>query len=244
MEEQTVLAWHLVGDKLLDGTPTPRDGEWLEIEGELEMCKRGFHASERALCAVDNSNYLTFSTLDPFFLKHICRVECGGTIHKAPDKLVCSKRKILWRVDKGPVLWAFARWCALQCIDDWDPSKEMLEYLKTGSKKSIGKLRKAPEADHIDFKEPDGKLFYYNEHLVMKFNSLPNCKKSALTAAETFYEGREEFVAPTACTYYFQSIYDKNMRSLYPYHTLDKCKDVLEFMIHEARDGKTEWVFE
>lgn len=34
----TIKAWHFVGDTLRDGSPIPADGEWLEIDGPVELC--------------------------------------------------------------------------------------------------------------------------------------------------------------------------------------------------------------
>ncbi len=41
-----MMGWHWVGETLRDGRPIPRDGEWLEHEGDLCMCTRGLHWSK------------------------------------------------------------------------------------------------------------------------------------------------------------------------------------------------------
>src|SRR5688572_4414174 len=97
-----VSGWHFVGATLRDGRPVPADGEWLEHSGPLVMCESGLHFSERL---IDALYYAPGNTL--------CRVTCSGQILRDTDKLVCSRRRIDWRIDAEPVLRAFARRCAL-----------------------------------------------------------------------------------------------------------------------------------
>lgn len=115
------LAWHFCGATLRDGRPVPPDGVKLVHDGELVMCKSGLHASERI---IDALLYAPGNT--------ICRVECGGKIKRDTDKLVCTERTILWRVDGEKVLREFARWCALQVIEKWKAPEIVRRYLETG----------------------------------------------------------------------------------------------------------------
>jgi hypothetical protein len=116
-----ILAWHFVGDKLRNGDPVPPDGKWLEYCGDLIMCKSGLHASR-----------------DPFdALKHapgpiLCSVECDGEIIEDKDKLVCSKRKIIRRLDATAGLRYFARMQALSVAHLWDPPDIVLDFLMSG----------------------------------------------------------------------------------------------------------------
>ena len=114
-------AWHFTGSTLRDGSPIPPDGEWLEHSGKLRMCRLGLHASRRALDAL---RYAPGSTL--------CRVECAGATIEDDDKLVCSRRKILWRLDATELLRAFARHEALSVADAWDPPDAVLRWLLKG----------------------------------------------------------------------------------------------------------------
>ena len=118
---ETVKAWHFVGDKLRDGSLVPEDGAELRHEGPLVMCESGLHASESILDAL---KYALGNTL--------CEVECGGEIIRGDDKLVCSQRTIVRRLDAEPVLRAFARWCALTVVHQWDPPSIVMTYLLTG----------------------------------------------------------------------------------------------------------------
>lgn len=132
---KTVLAWHFLtgtSGTLRDGSAAPKDGEWLEHSGELEMCNSGLHASVKPFDAV---------TYAPGNI--VCRVECGGTIVHGDDKLVCSRRKILWRADAEATLRAFARWCAIQVIHLWDAPQIVREYLETGDESKRAAARAA-----------------------------------------------------------------------------------------------------
>ncbi len=116
-----MLAWHFVGATLRDGNPIPADGEWLAIEPPLVMCERGLHASERL---IDALRYAPGNTA--------CRVECDGEIIHDGDKLVCSRRRILWRVEGEALLRSFARRCALDVGHLWDMPPIVRHYLETG----------------------------------------------------------------------------------------------------------------
>lgn len=121
MMPKSVLAWHFVGDRLRNGDPVPPDGEWLQFGGPLVLCKSGLHASRKL---VDALNYAPGNT--------ICRVRCEGRIVEEDDKLVCARRKILWRINDADVLWAFSRWSALQVVELWNAPEVVREYLTSG----------------------------------------------------------------------------------------------------------------
>ncbi len=94
MRTKKVLGWHWTnGMTLRDGQPLVV-GKTYKHEGTLEMCVRGYHASE------DIRDALYYS---PGF--QISRVECSGDMESQSDKLVCRNRKVLWTVNaKGIVL--------------------------------------------------------------------------------------------------------------------------------------------
>lgn len=117
-------AWHFVSDTLTlrDGRPVPPDGEVLVHTGPLALCTSGLHASRRILDAL---KYAPGST--------ICRVEVGGTIIHATDKVVATERTILWRVDGAEVLRKAARRYALDVADLWDMPDVVRAYLRTGN---------------------------------------------------------------------------------------------------------------
>ena len=119
-----VMAWHFVGSKLRDGRAVPPDGEWLEHDGSLVMCKQGLHASEHPSDAL---GYAPGSAL--------CRVECEGVERGTgdnADKLVCRRRRIVARIDATAILWEHARWCALQVAHLWAMPEVVGRYLETG----------------------------------------------------------------------------------------------------------------
>jgi hypothetical protein len=116
-----VRAYHFVSGTLRDGRPVPADGEWLEHDGPLELCASGLHAS---LHPFDALQYAPGNTL--------CLVECEGDTLIGDDKIVCRLRKIVARIDAEPLLREFARWCALQVIEQWDAPEVVRQYLTTG----------------------------------------------------------------------------------------------------------------
>lgn len=118
---RAVTAYHFVGERLRDGRPVPKDGEWLVHEGECEMCASGLHASRHPFDAL---MYAPGSTL--------CRVKCRGIEDEHEDKFVCRERMIVARFDATVMLRAFARKCALDVIHLWDAPDVVVRYLKTG----------------------------------------------------------------------------------------------------------------
>ena len=88
-----------------DGRKAPRDGIKLRHSGPVVPCDSGLHASVHPFDA------LSFAT-GPV----LCLVECGGIIvpHGNPvDKIACSERTIIARMDATPLLRLFARMQAL-----------------------------------------------------------------------------------------------------------------------------------
>ena len=128
---KTVLAWHFADNRLRDGRPLPPDGEWLVHDGPCVMCKSGLHASRRI---IDALQYAPGHT--------ICRVRCADIASEVDDKLLCRRRKILWRVDGEQLLRTFARECALSVIHLWDAPDVVRQYLETGDES----LRDAAQA--------------------------------------------------------------------------------------------------
>ena len=117
-------AWHFVGKTLRDGSPIPQDGVWLEHSGELELCASGLHFSRTPFEAL---KYAPGETL--------CLVEIGGKIveKKGDDKGVCSRRRIIVRMDATELLRYFARMQALSVIHlNEDLPEIVCDYLMTG----------------------------------------------------------------------------------------------------------------
>lgn len=119
------LAYHFVGETLRDGRPVPKDGEWLEHDGPLEMCVSGLHFSRHPFDAL---KYAPGETL--------CLVEVGGKIIEPndDDKGICSRRRIVKRVDLTENLRYFARMQAMFVIHLYpgEPDDIVLDYLMTG----------------------------------------------------------------------------------------------------------------
>ena len=120
------LAWHFVGDKLRDGRPVPADGVWLEHSGKLILCEEGLHFSRQPFDALQYAP-------GPI----LCLVEIGGEIveNKGDNKGICSRRKIIARMDAAELLRYFARMEALSVIhlnEDLFNSEVVCDYLMTG----------------------------------------------------------------------------------------------------------------
>lgn len=114
-------AWHFVGSTLRDGRPVPKDGELLAHPTAPVLCLSGLHASLRP------SQALEFAPGET-----LCLVECGGIVLHQSDKLVCTERTIIARMDATPLLRYFARMQALSVAHLWDPPQVVLDYLMTG----------------------------------------------------------------------------------------------------------------
>jgi len=115
-------AWHFVGETLRDGRPVPRNGVWLEHEGEIRICHSGLHASRNPFDALQYAP-------GPI----LCLVEVDDIKHEETDKLVSRRRKIVARMDATKMLRYFSRMQALSVVDKWDAPDVVLDYLMTGS---------------------------------------------------------------------------------------------------------------
>ena len=129
---KTILAWHFVGVTLRDGKPVPADGVKLRFDGKPVMCERGYHAS------IDPFDALQYAP-GPI----LCRVRCGGTIISDADKLVCTERTILRRMDATEGLRYFALMQALSVVHLWDAPDVVLDYLMTGDEEIRAAARDA-----------------------------------------------------------------------------------------------------
>ena len=120
-------AWHFLaqGSVMRDGRKAPRNGVKLVHRGEVIQCESGLHASKHPMDAL---RYAPGPVL--------CLVECGGAIkaHGYPeDKIACSERTIIARMDATPLLREFARMQALRVAHLLDnPPDVVLDYLATG----------------------------------------------------------------------------------------------------------------
>ena len=122
--QKPIYAWHFVGKTLRDGRPVPKDGKPLIYTGPLVMCQSGLHASRQPFDALQ---YAPGNTL--------CYVKCEGAVIEHDDKLVCSQRTIIARVDAEEMLRYFARMQALSVVHLWDAPDVVLDYLMTSEQR-------------------------------------------------------------------------------------------------------------
>jgi hypothetical protein len=135
MSSNTKYAWHFLyeGNKLRGGQIAPPDGEWLIYDGQIEICNSGLHFS-----------YHPFDALNYAPGPILCLVEVDDVIESHHDKAVCSKRKIIKRMDATEMLRYFARMQALKVIHLWDdPPDVVLDYLMTGDESIRNATRNA-----------------------------------------------------------------------------------------------------
>ena len=88
-------AYHFVGSTLRDGSPVPENGVKLIHSGNLELYRSGFHASSKVWQAL---TYAPGHTL--------CRVMCEGEVINGADKLVCTERTVVQRIDAENLLYS------------------------------------------------------------------------------------------------------------------------------------------
>ena len=135
----SVLAWHFVGDTLRDGSPIPGDGVKLTYQSTCKLCESGLHAS---IIPFDALKYAPGNTL--------CRVLCSGRIIESSDKLVCSERTILQRMDATEMLYFYARMQAIKVIDLWSAPDVVIDYLMTGDESLMDEARGAAIGASMD----------------------------------------------------------------------------------------------
>ena len=117
-----ILAWHWVADtRKLRGGKALVDGKTYAHNGNLHICESGLHASIKIRDAL-------IYAPGPI----VCRVECSGRLEEGGDKLVCSRRKVLWSLDATTALRVYARWCASQVLHLWNAPDVVKQYLSTG----------------------------------------------------------------------------------------------------------------
>jgi hypothetical protein len=120
-----IYGWHFVNATLRDGSPIPKNGEWLEYTGKVKMCESGLHFSPTPAQALE---YAPGATL--------CYVEIENVVEQDKNKGVCTRRKIIAKMDATEVLRYFARMQALSVSHLWadsdDPGDVVLDYLLTG----------------------------------------------------------------------------------------------------------------
>ncbi len=132
-----IRAYHFVGTKLRDGSPVPADGEWLQFDGKISICNRGFHASRHVS---DACKHAPGSIL--------CLVDLDGEIQEQQDKICASRRRIVARFDAMELLHKDARESASSVLHLWNAPDVVVNFLKTGNKELLLKARIASSATY------------------------------------------------------------------------------------------------
>ena len=121
----TVTGWYFSEESRLlqHGDARPIEiGVTHEVDAPIQLCKRGLHASVRAIDALKYAP-------GPI----VWRVELSGEIKTGDDKCVATHRKYIGGgVDARAVMRAFACRCALDVAHLWDMPPLVRAYLETG----------------------------------------------------------------------------------------------------------------
>ena len=121
-----IKAWHFIHNDFTIKTSSMKrplkvhQGQVLRHRGPLELCKRGLHASIKPIDAI----YYAPGSV-------VCRVECSGDVIHDEDKLVCSRKRVLWVKNAERTLHEFAIRCAEEALKKVDnPDPRVLEALR------------------------------------------------------------------------------------------------------------------
>lgn len=130
MSEEKILAWHFTeGTTLRDGQPL-EVGKTYTYEGEVKICKSGYHASRRLIDALQYAPGAQIS-----------RVECWGDVQEQDDKLVARNRTVLWTIDATMILHEFAcRVAEIALSKVTNPDPRSLAAIKAKRKWMKGKI--------------------------------------------------------------------------------------------------------
>ena len=105
------LGYWFGGDVLPNGDNRKiRRGATLKVKPPLVLCRRGLHYSRHPFDA------LSYASTSSLWL-----VQDVGETLVGEDKCCTTARKHLAKIDAGPILLAFARWCAT-CLLYTSPS--------------------------------------------------------------------------------------------------------------------------
>ena len=119
-----IEAWHFARADMRLGYGDGREivvGETLSVDYTPKCCLRGLHGSVKAIDALQYAQ-------GPM----LCRVVLSGNMDQQDDKIAAEHRKTLNAFDATALLLAFARWCALQVIHDWQAPQVVIDFLRTG----------------------------------------------------------------------------------------------------------------
>lgn len=218
-----VLAWHFVRKTLRDGRPVPPDNEPLYHSGKIELCASGLHASEQI---VDAFRYCHSPTL--------CRVIVENNIQYARDKLVGSKRTILWRYDITQLFSETMRLWALMTVHLWDMPPSVRTYLTTGEEKDRVRARKTLVSS---------KKWKWGWSTAKPTEAL-YARKAALLATTTTYQCRHFYVIAEAmfCVISAFAFAEKSddpcARIDVRNQTRERCSSLLEQSVYSAANQK------
>jgi hypothetical protein len=135
-----IRAYHFVGNTLRDGSPIPKNGEWLRVKGEIKICSSGLHASRHVADALQFAPGAT-----------LCLVDMSRDIEGQDDKLVARCRRIVARFDATELLRADARASAVSVLKNWKGAvpQIVMDWLITGDEQYRSAALSAAESEAL-----------------------------------------------------------------------------------------------
>jgi hypothetical protein len=151
LPKSTIVGYKFVQDNLASahGNHTWKLGEWAKAEGQLVMCKKGFHASRDPL---DSLNYV-FENCNRWFM-----VEAKGEIIEDDDKFVAGEMRLTREISDPKLIFVeFAIVCAKRVLPNFEKSfpddkrpRAAIEaaeaWLKEPTEENMKKAEKTAEA--------------------------------------------------------------------------------------------------
>jgi len=117
-----------------------RTGITHKTRGPIVLCKSGFHASKKAIDALQHANG-----------RHVSLVILSGKVIHGGDKSVASERTYIKTINCEKVLQKFARDCALDVAHLWECPSIVREFLETGRKEIRVAVWEAVRAANLIF---------------------------------------------------------------------------------------------
>lgn len=114
-----MFAWKMTGSHLEDGTPVPAFGALIQTKPPVRLGMAGIHASLDAFDSLQSAHGATL---------HFVRM--SGQMVTGHGMVTASECQFLARMDAGPLLDDFARWCAVKIADTWDAPQAVWSFLE------------------------------------------------------------------------------------------------------------------
>lgn len=127
-EPKVGFGYHfLSNDGLLrDYREPPPIGQWLEQDGEIEICRKGLHGSRKVMQAMAYAPGFTLTYCEFYDIRceHI-------------DKFVAKKRKILWKINAKSLLQEYYRFWIGKLFEGQTISENLKNWIADGQNQEL-----------------------------------------------------------------------------------------------------------